>query len=146
MATKTATAAAAVAAAVMNVTGATTRVVEYSLNGVTLSAGDVIQMMKIPSGARVADLAVAFDGLGAAGVQSYTLTGIGDGNDDNRYMLSQSVVTSSVVRMSVPGGFGYSYSAEDTVDITIGTITSGTAATATVRLTMTYYNQDTGLN
>lgn len=142
MATKTASAAAAVVPALYNVVGATTRVVSYTANGTSLSAGDVIQLCRIPSSARIVDLALIFDNVGAAGVSSYTITGVGDGNDDNRYMLSQSFVTSSVVRMSVPGGFGYSYSAEDTIDVTIGTVTSGTAATAVISLMVTYYNQE----
>lgn len=142
MATKTATAAQSISPAHYNVNGVTSRVVDYTLNAVSLSAGDVIQMCKVPPGARIIDLTISFDLLGAAGVSSYTLTGIGDGNDADRYMLSQSVVTSAVVRMSVPGGFGYSYSAEDTIDVTIGTVTSGTAATGTVRLSLTYYNAE----
>lgn len=142
MATKTATAAASVAQAQYNVNGATVRNVEYTLNGVSFSAGDVIQMVKVPAGARIVDLTIAFDLLGAAGVSSYTLTGIGDGNDADRYLVSTSVVTSAVVRMAAPAGLGYSYSAEDTIDVTIGTITSGTAATGNVRLSVTYYNSD----
>jgi len=141
MATKTATAAQSNAPAVFNIKGGITRVIEYTLNGVSLSAGDVIQMVRVPASARIADLILAYDDSGA---QSYTLTGIGDGNSAGRYMASQSAVTSGVVRMSIAAGFGYSYSAEDTIDITIGTVTSGTAASATVRLSLTYYVQDAG--
>lgn len=140
MATLTATAAASTSQAQFHVTGPVWRTVEYSLNGLTLSAGDVIQMCKVPSGARIIDMVLTVDGTGAAGVQSYTIGSMGDGNAAGRYLGTLSVVTSLVQRLALVGGFGYSYSAEDTIDITIGTITSGTAATATVRLTLAYTN------
>lgn len=146
MATLTATAAQANAPAVMNIGGATVREVRYTLNGVALSAGDVIQMLKVPSGARITDLTFAVDAIGGAGTSSYTIGGIGDGNAAGRYLGSFSVVTSVVSRLALPAAFGYSYSAEDTIDITVGTVTSGTAATAIVQLVVHYYNQDTGKN
>lgn len=143
MATKTATAAQSTAPARYDTgPGDITRVVEYTLNGVTLSAGDVIQLAKVPAGAKFVDFVISWDLLGAAGTSSYTFTGLGDGNDADRYMASQSAVTSAVVRMSIPGGQGYAYTAEDTIDLTVGTVTSGTAATGTVRLSFTYYNAD----
>lgn len=139
MATFTATAAAANAQAIMNATGVTTRVVQRTIGGTAISAGDVWQMVKVPSGAVVCDLAFAID---AAAAQSYTLTGIGDGNSANRFVASQSAVISQSVRMSLPAGFGYSYSAEDTIDLTWGTVTSGTAATAIVTLVVSYTVQN----
>lgn len=142
MATKTATAAQSTVAARYDAVGPVTRVVEYTLNGVSFSAGDVIQMVRVPAGAKFVDFVISWDLLGAAGTSSYTFTGLGDGNDADRYMTSTSAVTSAVVRMSIPGGQGYSYSAEDTIDLTVGTVTSGTAATGTVRLSFTYYNFD----
>lgn len=139
MATITATAADSTAQAMFEVTGYVHRSVDFNLNGRTLSAGDVIQMCKVPAGARVMDMVLLVDNTGAAGVQSYTIGSIGDGNSAGRYLGTSSVVTSLVTRLTpLVGGFGYSYSAEDTIDITIGTVTSGTAATATIRLTFNY--------
>src|SRR5574337_538993 len=139
MATLTATAAQANAPAVMNI-GPTTREVRYTLNGVALSSGDVIQMLKVPSGARICDMTLIVDAIGGAGTSAYTML-LGDGNATGRYMGSTSVVTSAVIRLALPAGFGYSYSAEDTIDVVVGTVTSGTAATAIVQLVLSYTNQ-----
>lgn len=97
------------------------------------SAGDVIQMMPIPKGAVVADVIANFAGLGGA---SLTVTSIGDGNSTGRYGFnSVSTNVANVVRATK--GVGYSYSAEDTIDIIIGTATSASAGT-TVYLEVLY--------
>lgn len=136
MATLTATAAYAVAPAVHAVNRVVQRSVSFNPGGVALSAGDVIQMVKVPRGAVINDMTLCI----SASVQSYTITGLGDGNNTSRYLGSSSLVLVQAVRMSQPGGFGYEYSAEDTIDIVMGTITSGTAANADIRLTLTYTN------
>lgn len=138
MATLTASAAQADRQAIFNVTGDTTRIVTRNVAGVTVSAGDVWQMLKIPSGAIVSELAFFFD---AGGAGNYTV-GIGDGGSTGRYISSLSTQASSVTRMTTVAGIGYSYSVEDTVDIIWSTVTSGTAATgiATVRVTYTLNN------
>lgn len=135
MATLTATAASSTVPAQYNI-GPTVRSVSFNPGGVALSAGDVIQMVRIPKGANIVDMTLAI----SSSVQSYTITGLGDGNSNVRYLASQSLVLIQAVRMSVGSGFGYSYSAEDTIDITMGTITSGTAANCDIRLVVTYTN------
>lgn len=134
MATLTATAAASTSQAFYAVNGVVCRSISFNPSGTALSAGDVIQMVRIPKGAVVNDMTLAI----SSSVQSYTITGLGDGNSATRYLASQSLVLVQAVRIT--SGFGYSYSAEDTVDITIGTVTSGTAANCDIRLTMTYTN------
>ena len=133
MATFTATAAQSTAPAHYLVNGDIVRNVEYTVPGTALSAGDVIQMVRIPAGARINDIIFAISSTS----QYHTVT-IGDGNDADRYFTSQSAVLNQVVRMSEVTGFAYSYSAEDTIDITIGTVTSGTAADADLRLIVSY--------
>jgi len=97
------------------------------------SAGDVIQMIPVPKGAVVLDLAVQWAlGAGAAITQG----SIGDGNSANRYYGSLSASAgNTIVHMTT--GLGYSYSAEDTIDIVVGTATSASAA-GTVRMTVLY--------
>lgn len=136
MATLTATAAAANAQAVYRENAVVARSVQFTVPGVALSAGDVIQMVKVPAGAVIQDMTITI----SSSVQSYTITGLGDGNNTTRYLASQSLVLVQAVRMSQPGGFGYAYSAEDTVDIVVGTVTSGTAANADIRLNISYTN------
>jgi len=87
---------------------------------VALSAGDVLQFVKVPAGAQVLELTF-FNNEGAG--NNYTFV-VGDGGDDNRYITSTS--STGVVRAQATT-FPYSYSAEDTIDITVGTVVSATA-------------------
>lgn len=119
MATITSTAAAANKSARFLHAGVVAAYASMSLS-VSLSAGDVIQFVKVPSGAQVLDV-VFFNNEGAG--NNYTFV-VGDGGDDNRYVTSTS--STGVVRAQATT-FPYSYSAEDTVDVTIGTVVSATA-------------------
>ncbi|SRR6266404_1564379 len=134
MATLTATAAQSTVPAKYRVNGTITRVVDYTVNP-ALSAGDVIQMMRVPNGACIVDVKFASDLFGGGNA---TITGVGDGNSANRYIGSASTSNSiaTVISMS-SSGLGYSYSAEDTIDITIGTVTSASAV-GTLRLAVAY--------
>ena len=124
MATLTATAAQSTVPAKYRIAGAITRVVKYTVNP-ALSAGDVIQMVRIPNGATVTDVAFWTDLFGGGNA---TITGVGDGGSNNRYIASASTSASiAIALIMVPGSIGYSYSAEDTIDITIGTVTSASA-------------------
>lgn len=136
MATLTATAAAANASAMYNATGATTRTVFYT-HTTALSAGDVVQMLKIPNGAQVQSVAITAISF-SAGVVTVN---IGDGNDVSAYGASVVLSGSAIALTSMTGrGLGRSYSAEDTVDITVAAI-SAPPATATIALSITYTNQ-----
>lgn len=136
MATFTASAAQAAAPALMNVNGTIDRVIRFSQSA-SFSAGDVIQMMKIPSGAIVTDVSVACSF--SAGVATVN---IGDGNDVSAY--GASVVLSGTVTLTttVPSrGWGRSYSAEDTVDIQIATISTPPAnALLILKISYTMHN------
>ena len=136
MATLTATAAAASAPAFYNVNGAVTRTVRYAVTA-ALSAGDVIQMVKVPTGANVSDLRVWTDQFGTSNA---TIGGVGDGGSAARYVGTASTSSSLAVALILnPSAIGYSYSAEDTIDITIGTVTSASNVGVFV-LTVTYSN------
>lgn len=138
MATLTATAAAANAQAIMNATGAVSRVVTYSIVA-SASAGDVVQMLKVPNGAQVTDLKFAI--LGHSGVLTVN---VGDGNDVSAYAASVVLSGSAVAAASMPArGFGRSYSAEDTIDIQIAAISAPVAA-GTLIMSVTYTNQQGG--
>lgn len=147
MATLTASAAQSTSPALYNVNGMVARSIRVTngANGTTvLSAGDVTRAIKVPQGAIIQDMLVAISST----VQSYTVN-IGDGDDADRYFASQSLVLSQVVRLgggtgAIQTGIGYTYSVEDTIDITWTTITSGTAADAVVTLTVFYTNANGG--
>lgn len=100
------------------------------------SAGDVIQMVPVPKGAVVVELNATF-GLGGGA----TTINIGDGNSTGRFAASLSTNVALVQRATA--GLGYSYSAEDTIDIVIGTATSASAV-GTYRLTVMYAMDQSG--
>lgn len=136
MATLTATAASSTSPAMYNATGTTTRTVFFTHN-VALSAGDVVQMVRVPNGAqvhRVSLTAISF----SAGV---VVTNIGDGNDVSAYGADVVLSGSAITMTTMTGrGLGRSYSAEDTIDITVVSI-SAPPATATIALSISYSNQ-----
>lgn len=126
MATITASAAQSTVPAKYAINRAITRIVTYDSSTVAaLSAGDVIQMLRVPNGACITDVQFWTDKFGGG---NSTITGVGDGSSANRYIASASTSNSlAVALVIVPGALGYSYSVEDTIDITIGTVTSATA-------------------
>lgn len=100
--------------------------------GANQSAGDIIQMVPVPKGCQIADVKVQVDAKAAGG--DFVLNGVGDGNNTARF-ISTSASGSAVA--AITSGLGYSYSADDTIDIKIGTVTSATAG-GSVRLTVMY--------
>lgn len=134
MATFTATAASSTSPARYDATDPITRVVQRSV-AVALSAGDVYQMMKVPNGANILDVTLVADLFGGGNVT----TMVGDGISTGRYFSSLSPGASSVNRLATAGAFGYSYSAEDTIDIVFSTVTSASAV-GVVKLIVTYTN------
>ena len=124
MATLTATAAQSTVPAKFAINRDITRVVSYTCNP-ALSAGDVIQMMRVPAGAQILNLRFWTDLFGGGNA---TITGVGDGVSANRFMGSASTSNSlAAALLLTPQSIGYSYSVEDTIDITIGTVTSASA-------------------
>jgi len=131
MATLTANAAQAVAPTKAIHVGVNSVQGSYDLSA-SLSAGDVIRMVKVPAGAKVIGGHV---NLNAGAANTLTVT-VGDGNDPNRYLDSTSAPQTDVVQFA-PATLDYSYSAADTVDITI-TAVSGATATGSLKLTLLY--------
>lgn len=97
------------------------------------SAGDVIQMVPIPRGAMVIDIVMAASNMGGA---NFTY-GVGDGNSTTRYLNSQSTSANGPVARPYISGSGYSYSADDTIDVIMQTAGSASAV-GTLRLTVLY--------
>lgn len=132
MATLTSTACQANAPAKYHEICEIVRVVDYSIGATAnpnLSTGDVIQMVKVPAGAVITRISLVVDALTGG---NYTFN-VGDGNSTPRFFLSLSSGSTSAVFAANTTGFvassiGYSYSAEDTIDILVGTATTATAA------------------
>ena len=82
------------------------------------SAGDVIQMVKVPKGAKVHSVSIS----GHAGAESQGLS-VGDGNSATRYQGTTSASAASVISHNT-AGLGYEYTADDTIDVTVDDLTS----------------------
>jgi hypothetical protein len=124
MATFTATAAQAGVQAIHHITGTITRVIQYAFTA-SASAGDVVQMLRVPVGAIVSRVAIA--NSASAGVIT---ANIGDGNDTSAYGASVVLSGSAVLQTSMPyRGVGRSYSVEDTIDIVVAAISTPAAET-----------------
>jgi len=110
--------------------------------GIPISASNtaVIQMVPVPKGASIYDLVFAWD---AAGTTTQFTVNIGDGNSTGRYVTSFSATASGVCRLGAGvasfAGAGYSYSAEDTIDVFVTAVASGSTTPAgTFRLSILY--------
>ncbi len=107
----------------------------YSLTA-SLSAGDVLQLVKIPHGAIIEDIVFVNTVPG-----DYHVT-IGDGGDADRFFTSATMTADAGVLymqdyLNAAEGVGYQYNLSDdaavqydTIDMTVGTVTTGTAAGA----------------
>lgn len=137
MATFTATAAQANVPAIMSVNRTTTRVVKYT-HSVALSAGDVIQMVKVPSGAIVSRVQVAASV--SAGVATVN---VGYGGDSSALAAAAVLSAAEVFTAMTVRGKGYSFSAEDTVDIHISAL-SAVPGTCKLILAIDYTMQNGG--
>lgn len=131
MATFTATAAQSNSPAKFIENGVIARSCIWTFSAAAASAGDVVQMLRIPSGAHVHDVSL-IQTFNAA--SSTFACNVGDSGVAARYILS-ATANATIVRATV--GLGYSYSAEDTIDITIATAASASVG-ATVRVTVLY--------
>ena len=136
MATLTATAAQSTVPAKYRINGAIIRVVDFTMNP-ALSAGDVIQMMRVPNGAVVTNVQLAMIDVPTTHTGVITAN-VGDGNDTSAYAASVVLSGTLVALASIPSrGIGRSYSAEDTIDIQVAAI-SAAGASGGLRLVVHY--------
>ena len=93
----------------------------YSVAAATsLSAGDVIQMVKVPAGGQLVYMAL-FGGSGDA------LVTVGDTVSTARYLSSVTMGSNSAtIRTINTYSAPYTYSVDSTIDITVGTVSVGT--------------------
>ena len=88
---------------------------------VSSTIGDVIQMVKVPLGAT--PVYVAVQGNGGVGMAI-----VGDGVSAARYVNNYSFSAASALQPINTAYFPYTYSTDDTIDITISAVTAGTLA------------------
>ena len=86
----------------------------------SLSAGDVIQMVKVPANATPVYVAVT-GGSGDA------LITVGDGVDDDRYISGVTMSSAQPQMRTINTAYvPYTYSTDDTIDISVSTVSVGT--------------------
>lgn len=94
----------------------------YSVAAATsLSAGDVIQMVKVPAGATLISMSL----VGGSGDALVT---VGDSQGSTARYLSSVTMSSAQpqVRVINTASAPYTYSVDSTIDITVGTVSVGT--------------------
>lgn len=103
-----------------------------------LAGGDVLQMVKVPAGATIIDLTYST----SAQIAATTTGSIGDGGAAGRFVAAGTALGAAALmaRLSVPAGVGYTYTSEDTIDVTYSTLTTPTTG-AVVKLAVTYTMQ-----
>lgn len=105
----------------------------YSL-AANASAGDLIQLVRVPAGAIVTDVQLTC-GLSTANAIT---ANVGDTLNSARYIASVLMSNQGVLRATATG-LPYSYSAATTVDLSITAITSVTFLSAWVACSVTYH-------
>lgn len=90
-----------------------------------LSAGDVIQLVRIPTGATVTDICIMMFGPAAGGNHAF---GVGDGSSTARYGSISVVSTTVMFRLGGPaasaltGGLGFRVSVSDDAAVRYDTL------------------------
>ncbi len=108
----------------------------YAKALVTVTAGSIVQMVKVPDGA------VIVDGWAQSPADAFKLS-VGDGGDPDRFIsTAQSSAAVELHRFDEPLGMGFKVSVTDaaiqkwdTIDILVGSA----SCTGTLELCVTYY-------
>jgi hypothetical protein len=103
----------------------------------TASSGDVVQMLKVQNGFRVSNVLFTQSITPASAGDTVTLNmTVGDGNDVDRYISTFSASASVVRVLNNAAGLGYLYTANDTIDVAITSITGSGSANGLVTLNL----------
>lgn len=111
---------------------------EYAI-GAALALNDLIRMVKVPAGATVLAVTLGADDLDTGGSPAITLD-VGDDGDPDRYIAASTIGQTGAAPVSgiLKAGFGYVYTADDTIDILIKAAPATGATSGTLRLSATY--------
>lgn len=110
---------------------------EYAL-GAALALNDVLEMVKVPKGARIFDGWLNVPDLDTNGSPAIILS-VGDGGSTARYLSASNIgQAGGFARFAVAAGFGYTYTANDTVDILVATGPATGATSGTLTLALRY--------
>lgn len=100
---------------------------------------NIFEMVKVPKGAVILDVILASTDLETGGPTGSLA--VGDGTTADRFIGTNTLVQAGgVARMDKPGGMGYEYAAEDTIDLKL-IAAATTPADGTISLTVLYAMQ-----
>ena len=101
-----------------------------------LVVSDVIQMVKIPKGAKILEVILSTDDLDTS---TGLVLDVGDGSVTDRFIDGSTIgQTGGVDRLNEVGGHLYEYTAEDTIDVIVQTAPTTGATSGTVNVSVTY--------
>lgn len=108
---------------------------------VALVLDDIVQLVKVPLGATVLEIVLSVDDMDGG---SALVLDVGDGNDDDRYILGSTIgqgggtvrLGSGITGATAAAALNYAYTAEDTIDLHVDTapasVGTGTIAIAVI--------------
>lgn len=103
-----------------------------------LVVNDIIQMVKIPKGARIVNVILGTDDLDSGASPAIVLA-VGDGTTADRFISGSTVAQAGgVATIGKVDGVGYVYTADDTIDIKVTTAPATGATSGTLNLTVVY--------
>lgn len=102
-----------------------------------LATADVIQMVKVRTGFKLLELCLTAN----ASVAATASLSLGDGGDVDRFILATSYAgAGTLTRLNAPvTGPGYTYTADDTIDITCASIATPVAGTIITLVVLGHY-------
>ena len=107
----------------------------YELTG-ALVVNDVIQMVKIPQGAKILDVVLSTDDLDTS---TGLVLDVGDDGVTDRFIDGTTIgQTGGVARLNEVGGHLYEYTADNTIDVLVQVAPASGAASGTINLSVTY--------
>lgn len=112
---------------------------------VALVIDDIIQMVKVPLGATILDIILSVDDMDGG---SALVLDVGDGNDDDRYILGTTIgqgggtvrLGQGITGAAAANALNYTYTAEDTIDVHVDTAPAS-VGTGTIALAVIYTMQ-----
>ncbi len=115
--------------------GGAIRVFSDVYEAVSVAIGQTIGVAKLPAGARIKDIVVDHDALGAS-----TTLACGDAGDPDRYISAASSSAAGTKRLGTVGGRNYAVAADDggsdTTEIRL--LVGGAAVTGTIKTTVSW--------
>lgn len=108
--------------------------------GTAFALNDVIRMVKVPKGATILDVTISVPDLDTS---TGIVLDVGDGTTADRFIDGSTAgQAGGLAGINEIAGFGYTYTADDTIDILVQVAATGTAAvTGVLRMAVTYTMQ-----